>query len=76
MIQVGDIRFEQPTGFGDGAIYQGTVTFVHKTGRWYLVEFDVVPVIRRRISYNGNESRMIESNGAPVKIRECFYAAG
>lgn len=71
MIKVGDKRFEQPTGFGDGSIYEGTVTFVHKTGRWYLVEFDVAPVIRRRGLLG-----TIESNGAPVKIRECFYAAG
>lgn len=71
MIRMGEKRFEQPTGFGDGAIYEGTVTFVHKTGRWYLVEFDVVPVIRRRGLLG-----MVESNGAPVKIRECFYAAG
>ena len=71
MIKVGEKRFEQPTGFGDGAIYEGTATFVHKTGRWYLVEFDVVPVIRRR-----GLLEMIEGSGAPVKIRECFYAAG
>lgn len=75
MIKVGDTRFEQPVGFGEGAAYKGKVIFVHSTGRWYTVEFDVVPVIRRRVCYGGNNSQMVESNGDPVKIRESFFAA-
>lgn len=74
MIRVGDTRYEQPVCFGDGAVYKGTVIFVHPSQRWYTVEFDIVPVIRRRICYGGKVSQMVESDGRPVKLREAFFA--
>lgn len=67
-VKVGDRRTEKPLTFGDGQTYEGRVIYVHPTGRWYTVEFKVVPLIRRRGNYGG----MIESKGAPVKIRESF----
>lgn len=74
-IKVGDRRKEQPQTFGDGRLMEGRVVYVHPTGRWYTVEFEVVPVIRRRVNYGGKRGAMVESDGPPYKIREAFQAA-
>lgn len=74
-VKVGDRRMEQPQTFGDGQLHEGLVIFVHPTGRWYTVEFEVVPVIRRRVNYGGKRGAVVESDGPPHKIREAFHAA-
>lgn len=74
-VKVGDRRTEQPQTFGDGQLHEGRVIFVHPTGRWYTVEFEVVPVIRRRVNYGGKRGAVVESDGPPYKIREAFHAA-
>ena len=74
-IKVGERRTEQPQTFGDGRLMEGRVVYVHPTGRWYTVEFDVVPVIRRRVNYGGKRGAVVESDGPPCKIREAFQAA-
>lgn len=74
-VKVGDRRREQPQTFGDGRLMEGRVVYVHPTGRWYTVEFDVVPVIRRRVNYGGKRGAVVESDGPPCKIREAFHAA-
>lgn len=73
-IKVGDRRTEQPQTFGDGRLMEGRVVYVHPTGRWYTVEFDLVPLIRRYVNYCGKHGRMVESKGKPYKIREAFFA--
>ena len=42
-IKVGERRTEQPLTFGTGRAYEGRVVYVHPTGRWYTVEFDIKP---------------------------------
>ena len=74
-IKVGDRRTEQPQTFGDGRLMEGRVVYVHPKGRWYTVEFEVVPLIRRYVDYGGKQGRMVESKGEACKIREAFQAA-
>lgn len=74
-VKVGDRRTEQPVTFGDMRPYEGRVVYVHPSGRWYTVEFEVVPLIRRMVSYGGRPGRVIESTGKPIKLREAFHAA-
>lgn len=71
-VKVGDRRMEKPITFGDRKAYEGRVVYVHPSGRWYTVEFNVVPLIRRHVNYGGKHGRMIESKGAQMKIRESF----
>lgn len=71
-IRLGDIRKEKPITFGDNRPYEGRVVYVHPRNRYYTVEFDVVPLCRRMVSYHGKGSCAIVSKGKPSKIRESF----
>lgn len=73
-IKVGDRRTEQPQTFGDGRLMEGRVVYVHPKGRWYTVEFEVVPVIQKMMRF-GNVVKKGTEKGKPVKIREAFQAA-
>lgn len=73
-IKVGDRRTEQPQTFGDGRLMEGRVVYVHPKGRWYTVEFEVVPVIQKMMKF-GSVVKMGTEKGKPVKIREAFQAA-
>lgn len=73
-IKVGDRRTEQPQTFGDGRLMEGRVVYVHPKGRWYTVEFEVVPLIQKMMQF-GNVIKMGTEKGKPVKIREAFQAA-
>ena len=73
-IKVGERRTEQPHTFGDGRLMEGRVIYVHPKGRWYTVEFEVVPVIHKMMKF-GSVVKMGTEKGKPVKIREAFQAA-
>lgn len=49
------------------------MVYVHPSGRWYTVEFNVVPVIQKMMKF-GNTFKMGTEKGKPVKIREAFFA--
>lgn len=72
-IKVGERRSEQPVTFGDGRLMEGRVVYVHPTGRWYTVEFNVVPTIQKMMRI-GNTVKMGTEKGKPVKLREAFLA--
>lgn len=63
-IKVGERRSEQPVTFGDGRLYEGRVVYVHRSGRWYTVEFEVKP----------SGPKWLQKH-EKVKMRECFFAA-
>lgn len=72
-IRLGDVRKEKPITFGgDGVTYEGRVVYIHPRNRYYTVEFQVVPLCRRMVSYHGRGGRAIVSKGKPSKIRESF----
>ena len=71
---MGERRTEQPQTFGSGQLYEGRVVYVHPTGRWYTVEFEVVPVIQKMMRF-GSKVKMGTEKGKPVKLREAFLAA-
>lgn len=73
-VKVGDRRTEQPQTFGGGRLLEGRVVYVHRYGRWYTVEFDVVPEIQKMMRF-GSVVKMGAEQGKPVKIREAFQAA-
>ena len=73
-IKVGERRTEQPQTFGDGRLMEGRVVYVHWSGRWYTVEFEVVPVIKKMMRF-GSKLKMGTEKGKPVKMRESFFAA-
>jgi hypothetical protein len=63
-IKVGERRAEHPLTFGGERAYEGRVVYVHPTGRWYTVEFDIKP----------QGPKWLQKHET-VKLRESFQAA-